>query len=59
MYYIILFILSVVFWGLAALDVYKLFGFSIKNPVVKLIIYFGAISCGLIDFIIDIYMILK
>lgn len=51
-----LYILSAGFFVFAVLDVYNLFGFRIKNPVAKIIIYSGALLCGAIGFIIDLFM---
>lgn len=54
--YIIIMILGGIACLIAALDMYKVKGFKIKNEIIKHVIYFVAVLCGLLSFIMDIIM---
>ena len=53
----VLFCISGILFIIVAMDLSKRIKFSIKNEVLKLIIYLAFLICGVLEFIIDIRMI--
>ena len=55
--YIIILILGGIACLIAALDIYNVKGFKIKNEIIEFVISFIAVLCGLLLFIMEIFMI--
>ena len=50
----IFFCVTIILFGIAAMDVSENIKFSIKNEKIRIIIYLGVIICGVIEYIGDI-----
>ena len=55
----VFYILSGILFIVLLMDAYKVFGFCIKSPVIKIIIYLWVALSAVITFVVDLFMVFK